>query len=463
MTSNNQNIETVDIMKTDVLTPKVTKKTQTVQTIPKIVYTVTQTGEIDNSVKINSVNNLPKSSTQTVKNEPKIAPIMAQKVTQTVKYPPPSSINTGSGQKIPPKSGNRTKNKAKVTSIKMKKLFEYFGQKVSPPKTQCDNDKKTSQITSTEPDNSQKSGNIISGSKGKLDSRKQRHLLIDSPVSGHSTVKRLVKDNINRKGSPKIKSKLSATPQERSQLGILFEKLRQKGLEINSNTEKTEDSKSNKEVEINVRTVNNGHSNENVDEFDRNKLMKFDENGKLVQLYGQKDQNSIADMTHAHDLGPKLIAKDLYTAHVNSPEKLNFKSRISIFEYDEILKHEKNNESVKNEPKSSINSNIKYAKVPSGQLERSASFSTLVRSTNQNTRNLSRKYCISVGADLDDEKNRKKSKAETTSGTPTRNSFRKVRQSYSFDTDSPGKRKLSPESSNLDSQNRGLGKRTMRD
>ena len=112
MTSNNQNIETVDIMKTDVLTPKVTKKTQTVQTIPKIVYTVTQTGEIDNSVKINSVNNLPKSSTQTVKNEPKIAPIKAQKVTQTVKYPPPSSINTGSGQKIPPKSGNRTKNKA---------------------------------------------------------------------------------------------------------------------------------------------------------------------------------------------------------------------------------------------------------------------------------------------------------------------------------------------------------------
>ena len=56
--------------------------------------------------------------------------------------------------------------------------------------------------------------------------------------------------------------------------------------------------------------------------------MKFDENGKLVQLYGQKDQNSIADMTHAHDLGPKLIAKDLYTAHVNSPEKLNFKSKI---------------------------------------------------------------------------------------------------------------------------------------
>ena len=93
----------------------------------------------------------------------------------------------------------------------------------------------------------------------------------------------------------------------------------------------------------------------------------------------------------------------------------------------------------------------------------SASFSTLVRSTNQNTRNLSRKYCISVGADLDDEKNRKESKAETTSGTPTRNSFRKVRQSYSFDTDSPGKRKLRPESSNLDSQNRGLGKRTMRD
>ena len=188
--------------------------------------------------------------------------------------------------------------------------------------------------------------------------------------------------------------------------------------------------------------------------------------GSSPTRVSQNGQNSNADITHAHKLGPKLIAKDLSTGHVNSPEKLNFKSKISIFEHDEIKtdeKNEKNNESVKNEPKSSINSNIKYAKVPSEQLERSASFSTLVGRTGQYTRNLSRKYCVSVGADLGDEKSRNERKAETTTGTPTRKSFRKVRQSYSFDTDSPGKRKLSSESSILDLQNRGLGKRTMRD
>ena len=158
-----------------------------------------------------------------------------------------------------------------------------------------------------------------------------------------------------------------------------------------------------------------------------------------------------------------MIAKDLSTGHVNSPEKLNFKSKISIFEFDEIKTNEKNNESVKNEPIPSINSNISYAKVPSEDLRRSASFSTLVRRKDQQTRHLSRKHCVSVGADLEDEKSRNESKAETTAGTPTRKSLRKVRKSNSFDTDSPGKRKLSPESSTLDLQNRGLGNRTMRD
>ena len=94
--------------------------------------------------------------------------------------------------------------------------------------------------------------------------------------------------------------------------------------------------------------------------------------------------------------------------------------------------------------------------------ERSASFTTLVGCTNPKIKNLSRMLSTSVGASLD-KKTRKVSTSVGTPSKPTRKSLRNVMGSQSFDVDSPGKRKLSPESSNYDFKNRGSGKRTTRD
>ena len=123
---------------------------------------------------------------------------------------------------------------------------------------------------------------------------------------------------------------------------------------------------------------------------------------------------------------------------------------------------EKDKKSVNLKSDNSINSNINYAKDSHGMIERSASFSTLVGSTHPNNKFLSRKYCNSVGADLN-EKTRKESEAYMTPLKPIRKSLRNVRTSQSFVIDSPGKRKLSPESSNLNFQKDGSGKRTTRD
>ena len=100
------------------------------------------------------------------------------------------------------------------------------------------------------------------------------------------------------------------------------------------------------------------------------------------------------------------------------------------------------NETVIRKTNSSVNINTLNTIVPTDKLERSASFSTLVTNPTSKIRSFSRKFSISVGANMDEKKTRKENQ---TTLTPHR-STRKHLGSEASDIDSPGKRKLSPES-----------------
>ena len=80
---------------------------------------------------------------------------------------------------------------------------------------------------------------------------------------------------------------------------------------------------------INLCTV----ENENIDRFDHDNLMEFDERGRLRPKNSQKVLGHEIDMTHA----PKLELK-VKNSHENSPEKLSCQSKISIFEMSAIGK-----------------------------------------------------------------------------------------------------------------------------
>ena len=213
-----------------------------------------------------------------------------------------------------------------------------------------------------------------------------------------------------------------------------------------------EHARNEKEVNSNVNIVNSGQKDSMDVNFDRMNLMKFDENGRLVPKFSQDVHDARNKLGHATVLEPKLT--NLVIKGTSSPEKLNLKSKISIFEVDE--------KSVDMKPDSNLNPSITIAKDPHRYRERSASFTTLVEHTNPRISNLSRKLSTSDGASLV-QKTRKESTSVSTPPNPTRKCLRKDKVSQSFDVDSPGKRKLSPESSNFDFQNRGSGKRTTRD
>ena len=100
-------------------------------------------------------------------------------------------------------------------------------------------------------------------------------------------------------------------------------------------------------------------------------------------------------------------------------------------------------ESVIKKTNSSINLTINNAGDPNEVLERSSSFSTLVGNPNSKIRSLSRKFSISVGTNLE-KKNRKESISALTPTRTVRGHLRSMNSSI----DSPGKRKLSPESTN---------------
>ena len=188
-------------------------------------------------------------------------------------------------------------------------------------------------------------------------------------------------------------------------------------------------------------------------DFDEKCLMKFDEKGKLVPKFSQIGSDACVNIvTHAPMLEPKLSSRILDKETPSSPEKLNFKSKISIF--DKKSAEQKSN-TIEKQP-------TLIVKDPKEIKERSTSFSHLVRPTNPKSQNLSRTVSVSVGASLD-EKTGKESSKEVKPSRPSRKSLRKVSISQSFIVDSPGKRKLSPESSNCDFSNQGSGKRTTRD
>ena len=103
-----------------------------------------------------------------------------------------------------------------------------------------------------------------------------------------------------------------------------------------------------------------------------------------------------------------------------------------------------------------INPNIIDAKSPLEKIERSASFTSLVGNPNHKIRKLSRRISNSVGTDLDSKKNRKESRGHL---TPLRLIGSNPRSEI-LGTDSPGKRKFSLESNNLDSKKVRSGNRT---
>ena len=205
------------------------------------------------------------------------------------------------------------------------------------------------------------------------------------------------------------------------------------------------------EVENKVNNVISGLEVSKDVNFDRNNLMRFDENGRLVPKFDQDDCNARNKLMHATLSGPDLISHKLEIKTASSPEKLNLKSKISIFD---------DKRSVDMNLKSEIprSTSIKYEKEQHKYKERSASFTNLVGFKTHEVKNLSRMSSSSVGASLD-----KNIPSVQTPSRPRRISLRNVKVSQSFDVDSPGKRKASPESSNLYLENRGSGKRTIRD
>ena len=300
-----------------------------------------------------------------------------------------------------------------------------------------------------------------------------------------TAVKRLVNTNVisnikDKRGSPKTLSnrlKSAKKPvklQERSELSIMFDKIRQK----NTAKEKLEPKSDNKlnavkldlekpkisespNLKINkvgmnnvnsVSSLNIGRINENIDDIDTENVMVFNEMGKLVPKTSQKSQLQEPHTTHAPKLGLKFKGDDWLIGHKDSPEKLDYKSKLSIFENKNI----DNIDSVNSQTNLCINPNIIDAKSPLEKIERSASFTSLVGNPNHKIRKLSRRISNSVGTDLDSKKNRKESIGHL---TPLRLIGSNPRSEI-LGTDSPGKRKFSPESNNLDSKKVRSGNRT---
>ena len=277
-----------------------------------------------------------------------------------------------------------------------------------------------------------------------------------STTSGHQAVKRLVNSNSVKRGSPKVSSnkkkkviaKKPVSLNERTELSIMFDKIRQKNK--SRAVAKIIQSEAQTNIKPNVCTVENGHINENIDRFDHDNLMEFDERGRLRPKNSQKVLACATDMEHA----PKLELK-VKNSHENSPEKLSCQSKISIFE----MKSTTEENIVNYKTKSSKSPNINFTKMSQCNIERSSSFSTLVGKSTDDFGNLSRKLCESEGANLD-KKNRKESINILTPSTPIGRNLEKE----SLNTDSPGKRKkMSPEYSNLYFKKLRSGKRTMGD
>ena len=186
--------------------------------------------------------------------------------------------------------------------------------------------------------------------------------------------------------------------------------------------------------------------------------MEFDELGRLRPKKLGLGPTQESKLTHAPNLGPKLPNLVRSNDHVDSPEKLSHASKISIFEKKIEKKIIVKKESVMKKTNSSINLTINNAGDPNEVLERSSSFSTLVGNPNSKIRSLSRKLSISVGTNLE-KKNRKESISALTPTRTVRGHLRSMNSSI----DSPGKRKLSPESTNSTLKKMRSGKQTTGD
>ena len=83
----------------------------------------------------------------------------------------------------------------------MRSLFEYFGQKVSPPTNHSEDAQKT--VGSTINDSAVKinSRNIYEETQEDFEVKSKRHLLMNSPSKGCSTVKKLVMDRSIKRGN----------------------------------------------------------------------------------------------------------------------------------------------------------------------------------------------------------------------------------------------------------------------
>ena len=284
----------------------------------------------------------------------------------------------------------------------------------------------------------------------EIDTKQQRHLLSISD-SSEKSANRSEKVPVRKKSNSMSKQAKNVKIPEKSELSLMFDRIRMKNARkdqsdlvenVNSHRKDKPDLAPNsekmmldhKKVDNNVsivRKVDIGHRN--IDE-----IMEFDEMGKLRPKNISLKPNLDEKLTRVPNLKPKLPNLDQSNLHVDSPEKLNHESKISIFERKINIEKE----TVIKKTSSNMNINTLNMLDPTERLERSSSFGTLVRNPNPKMESFSRKLSISIGANIADKKNRKESKSTL---TPKR-STRKHLGSEVSDIDSPGKRKLSPES-----------------
>ena len=377
-------------------------------------------------------------------------------------------------------SGRKAKNSKVTPSIRMKSLIELFGQisdsKLDPKKGV---QSESSPIPNNHDDDNQDKV-IVDSASDDFESRSQRHLDLKSKNLSANALN-IVKLVNNCKGSP-VKSSLSKFKRNnnkksdskdckalsqlkkqnrasktnksvsQSEISIMYDKLMQKrnAKLKNANVDKIEN-----ENDKNDKETKNDEKINNIDEKDRDMLMKFDEKGKLVPAIKPPivkpevtDQISLLNLPI---LKPKLIADKACNIELSNS---NINSKIELFEHKSKISvnsdQKETKKLVKSGPKSiptcidSLPDRSNVTPVVGTPTPRNVSISRTVRTRER--RKLS-------------EKTRRESPKIS---SPLIQSKIDLRTEISC-TDSPGKRKHSSENSSDESTILRSGKQTKRD